>query len=350
MATSSTFYTGVWINQSKGAILGATYTASPRVGVILVAVLALFVSLAGSQSWGILRFLAHQFRSTRDPRPGIYFQQQVILRNTGVASAAIWQLGRIGWAWRLRGVKSFQKTFGLLLLGLSHLLLFTAAGILSSTLARVSNEVLVRSPNCGIWSQIVGNLDIENPTDVPALTQWTNFNAHRRENVDLSREYVADCLNGYQASPQCNAFKQNQLSFTTTRNASCPFSPKMCLGPANGSLYLDTGLLDSRDDFGVNSRRSDRVLYRKTMSCSPITTEGYIMSGNGSWDGRGYNYTAAYYGPNNYMPSSLEEFGNLTNATYVHSDYKQLALGYDANLDNSIYTVMWVFESLDILA
>ncbi|KAF8848797.1 hypothetical protein BDZ45DRAFT_732695 [Acephala macrosclerotiorum] len=89
----------------------------------------------------------------------------------------------------------------------------------------------------------------------------------------------------------------------------------MCLGPANGSLYLDTGLMDSGDDSGVNSKRSDR-------------------------DGRSYNYTATYYGLNNYMPSSLERFGNLTNATYVHSDYKQLALGYDANLDNSMYTVI----------
>ncbi|KAF8848798.1 hypothetical protein BDZ45DRAFT_549877, partial [Acephala macrosclerotiorum] len=87
---------------SKGATLRATYTTSPRVGVILVAILALFVSLAGSRSWGILRFLAHQFRSTCDPRSGIYFQRQAIMRNTGVASAAIWKLGRIGWAWRLR--------------------------------------------------------------------------------------------------------------------------------------------------------------------------------------------------------------------------------------------------------
>ncbi|CZR58417.1 uncharacterized protein PAC_08309 [Phialocephala subalpina] len=220
MATSSTYYTGIWINESKGAVLGATHTVSPRVGVILVAVLALFVSLAGT------------------------------------------------------------------------------------------------------------------------LTQYTDFNAYRRENVDLSRKYVTDCLNGYQASPQCNVFKRNQLSFTTSRNSSCSFSSKMCLGPEYGSLYLDTGLLGSRDDFGVNSKRSDRVLYRKTMSCSPIATEGYIVSGNSTWNGRGYNYTAAYYGPNNYMLLSLDEFGSLINATYVHSDYKQLALGYNANLDNSMYTVI----------
>ncbi|KAF8848252.1 hypothetical protein BDZ45DRAFT_810932 [Acephala macrosclerotiorum] len=56
-------------------------------------------------------------------------------------------------------------------------------------------------------------------------------------------------------------------------------------------------------------------------------TDGYVVNGTSSRRGRGYNYTAAYYGINNLMNATLDDFGNLPNATYVHSDYKELELG-----------------------
>ncbi|KUJ14829.1 uncharacterized protein LY89DRAFT_783906 [Mollisia scopiformis] len=296
MSSNSSVYTGLWTNHSKGAILGKTLTVSPRSGLILVAVLALFVSLAGSQSWGIIRFLAHQFRVKPWPQHAIFLQQQAVLRNTSAASAGIWQFGLIGWAWRSQGVKSFRKSFSLLLLGVSHLVLFTTAGILSSSLAKVNNEILVRSSYCGTW---IPNNDDTSPEVLAERTDWF---AHRRENADLSKGYVRDCLNGYESSPQCNMFKR-RIPFQIQVNASCPFSPEMCLAPTNGSLLLDTGFLHSRDDFGINSKSSDTILYRKIMSCSPVVTEGYTTSGSSTFDGRSYNYTATFYGPNRPLTS-----------------------------------------------
>lgn len=49
MATNATVHTGVWINWSKGSIPGATLTLTTRNGGIMIAVLALFVQLAGGQ-------------------------------------------------------------------------------------------------------------------------------------------------------------------------------------------------------------------------------------------------------------------------------------------------------------
>ncbi|KUJ06526.1 uncharacterized protein LY89DRAFT_790396 [Mollisia scopiformis] len=332
MSTDSTVYTGIWMNHSKGSILGATLTVAPGNGLIVVAILALFVSLAGSQSWGMIRFVVHQLRATTHPSHGIYYQQQAILRNTGVASAAIWQFGKIAWVWRSRGMKSFQKSIVLIILGLTHLLFFLAAGVLSSRLATVSSEVLVRSPNCGSWDALM-------PAQLMAnVTESVNYLVHRRENADLSMAYVRDCFGGYQTSPQCNTFIRQELPFTTVNNASCPFNSKMCLGPENGAITFTTGLLDSLDDLGVNSQK-DRVLYRKSMTCSPIVTEGYTSNGSSSLNGRGYNYTALYYGPNLEMNSSEPAFGGLPNATYVHTDYKSLALGFDYNLENERYSL-----------
>ena len=47
-------------------------------------------------------------------------------------------------------------------------------------------------------------------------------------------------------------------------NASCPFDPKICKGPS-GNLLIDTGLLDSLDDFGRNSPPTQRLKIRRTL-------------------------------------------------------------------------------------
>ncbi|KAF8848253.1 hypothetical protein BDZ45DRAFT_549892, partial [Acephala macrosclerotiorum] len=102
---NSTVYIGVWMNHLKGPLFGPTLTVSQRDGVLLVAILALFVSLAGSQSWGFIYFIVHQMRTTAIPYDGIHYQRQAVLRNTSGVSAAVWQLGKISWAWRSRRVR-----------------------------------------------------------------------------------------------------------------------------------------------------------------------------------------------------------------------------------------------------
>jgi hypothetical protein len=330
MSADGNVYTGVWHNHAKGPILGATVTVTPSNGLLLVAVLALFVSLAGTQSWGIVAFFVHQIRMTQSPRNGLYHQQQAVLRNAGAASSTIWQLGKVAWAWRSQGVYSSRRTAGLMLLGLTQFIIFNAAGIFTSRLARVSNQVLIQSPSCGIWDPTAGNdLNFQVDSGVFTKTQTVRDSA-----------YVQQCLSGnYQSSPECNTFQVQALPFTTRTNASCPFSPKMCTGPEGFAVEFDTGLLDSRDDLGVNSKQIDRIQYRKVTTCSPITSDGYVNTGVSTLKGRAYNYTAAFYGINNDMPSSMSIFGGIPNATYVHSDYKTMELRSDADLSDSPYTV-----------
>lgn len=82
------------------------------------------------------------------------------------------------------------------------------------------------------------------------------------------------------------------------------------------------------------------VSYRKVATCSPVTTDGYTESGTGDFRGRGYNYTAAYYGANVNMNSSRAMYGGLDNATYVHTDYKEQQLGYDRQSGAPLYSVL----------
>lgn len=81
----------------------------------------------------------------------MHFQQQATLRNHGSPLVTVWQLSKISWAWRSQSVGSFKNSIGLVILGTVYLMMFGAASVFSSRVATTSDEILVRSPNCGIW-------------------------------------------------------------------------------------------------------------------------------------------------------------------------------------------------------
>jgi hypothetical protein len=46
----------------------------------------------------------------------------------------------------------------------------------------------------------------------------------------------------------------------------------MCIADA---IQFDTGFLDSRAHFGINTK-TDNIEYRRVMTCAPVTTDGYV--------------------------------------------------------------------------
>jgi hypothetical protein len=46
------------------------------------------------------------------------------------------------------------------------------------------------------------------------------------------------------------------------------------------SITLDSGLIDSQDDLGLNAPPGDRLSYRRVMSCAPLNNdEQYLIEG-----------------------------------------------------------------------
>jgi hypothetical protein len=160
-------------------------------------------------------------------------------------------------------MRSIRATTWLIVLGLVHLSLFFVTGTLSSRIVIIGNEVLIHGPNCGIW-----NADSGGPTD---LDEQFEYDLHGSKDAQSSWQYVQDCANQAQPAPECNTFKKLRISFNSTENAPCPFSEEMCNGSLNSSVMFDTGLIDSRDDLGINGRDEDRVQYRRVMTCSPVS-------------------------------------------------------------------------------
>lgn len=128
-------YTGLWIARARGVVQGATITLGRQSGAILIAFLALYVGLAGSGCWNIVRFLLHRIFSTSSDVDGVYHQRQTILRNAGTAHSAVWELFQVSIAWRGKGARRHIKRL-LPVMGLSAVLslAFAAAGMISALL------------------------------------------------------------------------------------------------------------------------------------------------------------------------------------------------------------------------
>jgi hypothetical protein len=168
--------------------------------------------------------------------------------------------------------------------------------------------------------------------------------------LEASREYVLNCIQETQSLPECNAFKSPQLNWTS-KSTLCPFN-ELCLGPTDGALYMETGLLDSRNDFGINANDKDRVEVRRNATCIPITTEGYNTNGtsrfgpadslpidNAEVSGMAFNYTALFYGPTyeNITGAGLADPA-LRNITYIYTNFRDIATEF-WNYERSPYDV-----------
>ena len=151
--STSSIYTGLWINWSHGATLGATITLNQRDGGLLTAFLAIFVSVAGAACWKITSYAIHQCRASQDYQDALHHQQQAILQNTDDAAGALWDFLQLPWYWRDNEIRSFVRSLPLACLALLNIAVFGVAGIFSSDVTKAAgNETLIRSPHCGFLS------------------------------------------------------------------------------------------------------------------------------------------------------------------------------------------------------
>ena len=261
-------------------------------------------------------------------RDGLYHQQQAVLRNNRSDINSIWQFTQIGWSWRRRTAKSFRKTLTLIFIGIFHFLAFGAAGLLSSHITTAGDQVLGgRNANCGDFS------------DAYTAHMVSDQLIYQSSAIDASQHYVRNCLgSGDYQSVECGIYKRMEFNWTSSY-IPCPFND-LCLGPENSSLHLETGLIDSRDDMGINGGDEERIQWRKNVTCSPITTMGYQNTGTSNmtylstnYEGRNsFNYTALYYGASSYFLDKLPINTAvpldpiLTNATYIYTNFYDIAM------------------------
>jgi hypothetical protein len=146
---------------------------------------------------------------------------------------------------------------------------FAVAGIFSSRVAALSgDEVLVSSPRCGH----------RGPPDEETQALWFElFGKFTAQRMNAVVNYVQDCYTHDNSSVKkhCNQFVQPTLPYTADRNAPCPFADDICKSQT-GNIRLDSGLVDSHWDLGLNAPADKRIQLRQIMECAPLKTEGYV--------------------------------------------------------------------------
>lgn len=156
---SELVYIGVWKDYEEQGIWGWNLTTTSNQATVLTAVLALGISMTGTRSWKIFRYLFHQTRRHDQTRDAMIREQEVFLRNEGSDIGTTVCLVSLLWNWRsfgrlIPGNKlkySRRSTWLVLVLGLIHwmnyLLLATWLPIILSK-GQPNPVVLANSHSC----------------------------------------------------------------------------------------------------------------------------------------------------------------------------------------------------------
>lgn len=268
MAETARTYYGLWINWTYGIVRGSTLTLSSRDGGLFTAFLALFVAIAAGAIWRMVAFIIHQTRADRIDHDGLHHQQQAVFRNTSSPGGALWEFAKLFHSWRKLADKPFWRSLLRGLPALVCLAVLGTASLLSSQMVRAyGNETLIISDKCGLWGI---------PDSTASLRA---FNLKLLQDTLSAATYSRTCYGTDEGALQCRQFFKKQIGWTRNANGTCPFSPEVCKSNTN-AYEMDTGLIDSHTDLGVNTPRSDRVKYRKKTSCAILERDAYLFQMN----------------------------------------------------------------------
>ncbi|KAI0551693.1 hypothetical protein F4679DRAFT_593131 [Xylaria curta] len=257
-------YTGFWTDWSRGKVLGLTLTLTRGDANLLIAFVAFFLTVVTAQLWSIACFASHAFFSTQSPRDMLHHQRQAIIRNNGTPAGTAITLIRLALAWRcspgvVRRVAPLLTCTVLLAIG------FAAAAGFSSRIA-LDNTVLLRPRSCGLVPDTL--LDVE--------TQVNIFNPWVAKQFTIASDYAQQCYSTSETLGDClnTAFVRRELSSSVDDNAPCPFDETICSNKSS-NIRLDSGLIDTHFDLGINAPPDQRFQFKTVLHCAPLTTNGY---------------------------------------------------------------------------
>jgi len=264
-------YVGLWTDVTRGRILGAVITLPSSAGAVFIALLAVFVHVAGIHLWHLVRFALHQFQATDKGLHPLARQVQAVLRNNGSAASTGLRLLELLWHWRGRSAP-LGAASGLGVAGLAFAACIALAGVSSSTILDTTNVVvLLSSPHCGKFDK--RGLDAEEI--VLNSAKLVAYLSYEQEHTSLSSTYARQCYNGTSPPEACNGFAVPNITWSTDYHASCPFSEQMCIGAA---MAEDTGRLNSNAVFGLNFPVDQQVDFRRLLTCVPIAQDGFVST------------------------------------------------------------------------
>jgi len=274
-SASDYIYEGVWVNWSKGPVLGSTFTVNSYRASIISPALAIYISIAGSQLWRLFQLALHQRQASSSEHSLHYHQQQVILRNTVTDLTTLWRLIRVSIAWRhQKDAKVLKESLPLIFWTFVHFALVVLFGIFSSWLLEAGEEVLSRSPWCGTYNTTyLTAVYTTNGSDVEAVQKAMEYGNYINSRYATVQQHVDICQS---SNDGCEILPAERLNWTSNIvQGGCPFDRTICHPGIDGSISFDTGYLSSCSHLGLNAKKNDRVSFRMVAQCAPLNDAEY---------------------------------------------------------------------------
>ncbi|KAF6821901.1 hypothetical protein CPLU01_12349 [Colletotrichum plurivorum] len=261
---SQVIHTGLWIDWTHGRVAGATITLSARDGAFLLAFVATFVTMVAARTWRMVSFVCHKALASGGKHDGLYYQRQLILRNTPTPVSAAWLFLQQAWHWRRVADRSLRRTLPWAVGGLLYVGLFALAAIFSSKISDAATEFRLLEPTgCGWYLPSDDNAPQEKATS---------------DNL-IALAYSRQC---YWNEPglACDILPVKSIGYTNY-SVDCPFRSDVCKGAK--SIRMETDRIDSHVHLGINAPKHDRIEYQRQTTCSPLVTQpGFADPVNGA--------------------------------------------------------------------
>jgi len=308
-------YNGLWVNWDGGRVSGGRITMGQGTGNILNIFTGIFISFIEGAFWAVVAYAIYQSQTSRrlkwSPPDALHLQKQVILRNSSSDISTSFSMFSLWWNWKSHKIRPSGRTAVIAIIAVVHFLFFVLALplIYSSFINANDDEVLIRSPYCGFW------------TDSDTLEQVAT-SALMTNRTWEAVSYVDQCYYTNAASSLCDdSLVSRQISWRPDWSAGCPFASDICWGGDYYGFSMETDLIDSHKDLGINAPPEDRLFLQRKASCAPLNLTGYtgIIPGNLP----GEQQEVYYFGPDHFgdynYTASVSLYANVSKAGYVLS-------------------------------
>jgi hypothetical protein len=203
---ASLIYTGFWIDESSPGILGSKWTVKQEYANVVVALIAILVSIGVGSAWSLLLFFFHQSRATAAARDCLFRQQQVLLRSLGSPGSVSLESIKLALAWADYGPQALLRCLPPAVFGILFVVGGLAARVFSSEIvSSTSLRVLVDSPDC---QQLNMTSYLRTP---PAATVVLDNKVH-----NMAYAYAEQCYGSENAPSQCNSYVSPRIQVNSS--------------------------------------------------------------------------------------------------------------------------------------
>jgi hypothetical protein len=257
-------FVGFWRDHDVDGVLASKLTLSTRNARILLASLAIIVTITTGRSWKLWSLLLRKKKDWRarmeDTDIGTFGKNIPVRRyftKTRTTSES-------------RPTISAISIIVLVVLAFMHWALFLVAGVFTADISQGNTVVGDGGKKCGFWMADI-------PATDPAAEDLLPKGLHTALALGANDTYAAESYvrNCYEPENigDCNRLVTRRLEWTSTHNAACPFTPGTCLEGNNAAFQLDSGNI-SFAKLGIDSQT--KFSFRRRTTCAPITNIPFV--------------------------------------------------------------------------